>query len=154
MSTYRNLIAMVKFLTLFVLLLFPGWSCSKTESTASAAKSPEIHTTPSTPKSVSVNTVEVKNFPLARKVEFVGSLMADEEVTVSSELDNRIERVAVDLGDRVKKGDLLIKLADEELKLKVDEANHYLTEAMAKLGIDEKKPVVSNPAQTTIGKKA
>ncbi len=154
MSIFRNLIAVVKYLTLIVLLICFGWSCSKTEGNSSTAKKPEIQTIPSTPKSVLVNTVEVKNFPLHRKVELVGSLMADEEVTVSSELDNRIERVAVDLGDRVKKGDLLIKLADEELRLKVDEANHFLTEAMAKLGIDEKKPVVNNPAQTTIGKKA
>lgn len=135
-----------------VLMSFLVWGCSRSENTASAAKA--TATSPPAPKSIPVDVARIKAYSLERKVEFVGSLMADEEVTVSSELDDTVERVAVDLGDRVKKGELMVKLADEELKLKVEEASFYLKEVMAKLGIEEKTQMVSDPAQTTIGKKA
>lgn len=140
------------FTLVFLLPAFLVWGCSKSENTASAAK--EASNNPSSTQSITVDVAPVKGHSLERKVEFVGSLMADEEVTVSSEMDNIIERIAVDLGDRVKKGDLLVRLADEELKLKAEEAHFYLKEVMAKLGIDEKIREVSDPAQTTVGKKA
>ena len=57
------------------------------------------------PAAVRVARVEMKQ--VRREVESVGSLFPYEEVTVSSEVEGKVEEVMVDIGDRVRQGQVL-----------------------------------------------
>ncbi len=72
-----------------------------------------------------------------RLVELTGTLAGLEEVTVSAEVDGRVERVAADLGDAVAAGALLVQLADAEPRLRAAQAEAEYLQALAKLGIDD-----------------
>src|SRR5689334_12025020 len=63
-----------------------------------------------------VRAVPVKVDELHRNVESVGSLFALEEVTVSSEVDGRVDEVLVDTGDHVERGQALVNVSTTELK--------------------------------------
>src|SRR5512134_587232 len=49
-------------------------------------------------------------------VNAAGEISPAEQVSVRPEINGRIELLPVDLGDRIKKGDLLFKLDDKELQ--------------------------------------
>lgn len=56
---------------------------------------------------------------IVAEVMGTGTLEARVKATVSSKISGRIEEVSVDQGDRVKKGQLLVRLDDEELRQQV-----------------------------------
>jgi RND family efflux transporter MFP subunit len=85
------------------------------------------------PVSVRVSTVEARE--IRRNVEAVGSLFAYEEVTVSSEVEGRSEEVLVDVGDRVAKGQPLVRVLSTELELSLEQQQAALDMARAKLGL-------------------
>src|SRR5439155_21507985 len=49
-----------------------------------------------------------------RAVDVVGTLAAVDQVTVSSEADGRVSAILADLGDRVKSGQVLVRLDREK----------------------------------------
>jgi multidrug efflux pump subunit AcrA (membrane-fusion protein) len=60
------------------------------------------------PLAIAVATVE--SHDLRRSIDVTGTLAADEEVTVSAEVEGRVLRIAADLGDRVTAGQALVVL--------------------------------------------
>ncbi|MEN3333492.1 MAG: hypothetical protein V7641_2857 [Blastocatellia bacterium] len=74
---------------------------------------------------------------IRRNIESVGSLFAYEEVTVSSEVEGRVERVLVDVGDRVAAGQPIVKVAPAELELSLAQQRAALRQARARLGIND-----------------
>jgi len=70
----------------------------------------------STLKTVEVGTVVIQPRELENKILSTGSLMANEEVELRSEVSGRIVAINFDEGSRVKKGDLLLKIDDRELQ--------------------------------------
>ena len=64
-----------------------------------------------------------------RTVEMVGTLTGWEEVTVSNEAPGTIEKILVDLGDKVKKGQRLILFDQREAKLAIAQADANLQAA-------------------------
>lgn len=83
--------------------------------------------------SVSVGAAERAAIP--RKVEFVGSLAGIEQVTLSSEVEGTIEKLYADLGDTVRKGQILLAMAPEEFKFRREQAAAETAQISAKLGI-------------------
>lgn len=75
--------------------------------------------------------------PVRRQIESVGSLFAYEEVTVSSEVEGKVERVLVDIGDRVSQGQPIVKVAPAELELTLEQQRAALRQARARLGIQD-----------------
>jgi membrane fusion protein (multidrug efflux system) len=72
------------------------------------------------PAAVEVVTVEPRG---VRDVhEFAGALMADESVVVKAETSGIVSEVAFSEGEKVKKGDLLFRLRDEEQRARLQEA--------------------------------
>src|ERR1041385_5143274 len=59
-------------------------------------------------------TVELRDINFA--VNAAGEISPSEQVSVRPEINGKIELLPVDIGDRVKKGDLLFKLDDKELQ--------------------------------------
>lgn len=66
-------------------------------------------------------------------LEAVGSFLPEDEVTVGAEQDGVIKRLLVDEGYPVKKGDLLLEIDDERLRLEVEESTAGLKEAQSRL---------------------
>lgn len=120
----------LKLLTVSILLcLIPGFtSCSKTDGKqvdASAART------------VSVRALPVEQKQIRRNVEAVGSLFPLEEVTVSSEVEGRVEQVLVDVGDHVTAGQTIVKVVPTELQLTLDQQRASLQQARARLGLPD-----------------
>ncbi|MEO8360279.1 MAG: hypothetical protein ABI672_09640, partial [Vicinamibacteria bacterium] len=62
------------------------------------------------PAAVKARIVKVEKRELRRDISSVGSLFAFDEVAVSSEIEGRVDRVLVDLGDRVSAGQALVQV--------------------------------------------
>jgi len=78
---------------------------------------------------VAISTKPVEIREVKRTVEMVGTLGGWEEVTVSNEMAGTIEKILVDLGDKVKRGQLLIRFAQREAKLALAQAEANLEAA-------------------------
>jgi RND family efflux transporter MFP subunit len=101
-----------------------------------------------------VRAVPVKVDELHRNVESVGSLFALEEVTVSSEVDGRVDEVLVDTGDHVERGQPLVNVSTTELKLALDQQRALYQQARARLGITGESDDLKNVIDAAEVKKA
>jgi membrane fusion protein (multidrug efflux system) len=66
-------------------------------------------------------------------LEAVGSFFPEDEVTVGAEENGVIKKLHVDEGYKVKKGDLLLEIDDEKLRMEVEESRAMLKEARTRL---------------------
>lgn len=62
----------------------------------------------------------------------VGSLAANQSVTLSSKLAGRVREVSIDEGARVAAGEVLVRLDDDHLRARLDQARAGLAEAEAR----------------------
>src|SRR5881409_3165070 len=69
---------------------------------------------PAAPVRPTTATVELRDISFA--VNAAGEISPAEQVSVRPEINGMIDKLPVDIGDRVKKGDLLFKLDDKELQ--------------------------------------
>ncbi|HEY2989848.1 MAG TPA: efflux RND transporter periplasmic adaptor subunit [Candidatus Binatia bacterium] len=120
----------VLFLAAAVLIL-PLYACNPSSS-ASKENKPQKAEAP-----LPVTVAPVRAQKVARTVEFVGTLYANEEVTVSSEVDGRIASLVADLGDRVARGQTLAKIDDAEFRFAIQQMEGNLKENLAKLGLEK-----------------
>ncbi|MGA9772518.1 MAG: efflux RND transporter periplasmic adaptor subunit [Blastocatellia bacterium] len=88
-------------------------------------------------KPVSVRVVMVEQKQVRRNIESVGSLFPYEEVTVSAEVEGKVEQVMADVGDRISKGQPLVKVSPAELQLTFEQQRATLQQARARLGLAE-----------------
>ncbi len=89
---------------------------------------------PMMPAKVEVAVVDRRT--MQETVEYAGSVEALESVTIVPKVTGIIERIEVDLGDRVEKGDPLVTIDDREFvqRLKQAKANLQLAEAQLERG--------------------
>src|SRR5215467_11239062 len=71
---------------------------------------------------VPVKIAPVAQRKIARTVEFSGSLASPEDSTIAAEVEGKIVGLRFDLGDRVRRGDVLARINPEEYKLRMDQA--------------------------------
>jgi multidrug efflux pump subunit AcrA (membrane-fusion protein) len=88
-------------------------------------------------KPVKAKVVPVAERQLQRTVEAVGTLFPMDEVTVGSEVDGRVARVFVDVGDKVALGRALVEIAPAELSLTAEQQAAALDQAQAQLGLPD-----------------
>ena len=84
------------------------------------------------PKPVAVAIVQKASVP--RAVDVVGTLAAVDQVTVSSEADGKVQQIHADLGDKVRAGQVLIKLDDEKQRYAYEQQQATLARALAQYG--------------------
>jgi multidrug efflux pump subunit AcrA (membrane-fusion protein) len=84
-----------------------------------------------------VKTELVRQDSARRSVEVIGTLAAEDEVTVSSQVEGVVSRIAADLGDRVSVGQALVELDREKLQYNFDQQKAALARALAKYGASE-----------------
>jgi RND family efflux transporter MFP subunit len=73
--------------------------------------------------------------PMERIVSATGSLLAQEQATLSIKVPGRLHTIAVDLGSVVKKGDRLAQVDPQDYELRVRQATAALAQARASLGL-------------------
>jgi multidrug efflux pump subunit AcrA (membrane-fusion protein) len=81
-----------------------------------------------------VETERVLRETMRRDVEVVGTLAAQDEVTISAQAEGLVLRVLADLGDIVKADQPLIELDPEKLRYNLDQQKAALTRALTKYG--------------------
>lgn len=93
---------------------------------------------------VAVREHEVSQGPIVAEVMGTGTLEARVKTTVSPKIGGRINRIGVDLGDRVRAGQELIRLDDADLQQQVEiaQATHAAAEAaVRRLQADQQSAV-------------
>ncbi len=141
-----------RFVLLFFIvasLVLAGSSCARDTS----GKSPNGKPGAARPIA-KVKAIRVEQRERRRVVEAVGSLYAHDEVTVSSEVEGRVEEVMADVGDRVSKGQTLARVSPVEFQLAVEQQQAALRQARARLGLGEGESDLKDARQAAEVKKA
>jgi multidrug efflux pump subunit AcrA (membrane-fusion protein) len=76
----------------------------------------------------------VQRDPVRRAVDVVGTLTAVDQVTVSSEADGTVRGILADLGDRVKTGQVLVRLDNERQQYAFQQQQAALARTLAQYG--------------------
>jgi membrane fusion protein, multidrug efflux system len=108
----------------------------------------------SSTRPVKVRVVSVSSRSVQRRVEAVGSLFPFEEVTVGSEVEGRVDEVYVDVGDRVARGRLLVKIVPVELGLALEQEQAALQQIQARLTPPGGSPELKDPREASEVRKA
>jgi membrane fusion protein, multidrug efflux system len=103
-------------------------ACSKSES--AQAKGREA-------PAKAVTSAAVRQEDMRRSVEVVGTLAAEDQVTVASQAEGAVSKVLVDLGDHVKAGQPIIELDREKLEYNLQNQKAALARALAKYGAND-----------------
>ena len=92
---------------------------------------------------------------IARTVTATGTLAADDQVVLGTKVAGRLAEITVDLGTRVKKGQVIGRLDQSDFKFRVEQAEASLQQARVRLGLS---PTGSDervdPEQTAIVRQA
>ena len=82
--------------------------------------------------------VEVVRLDAVRRaVDVVGTLVAVDQVTISSEADGKVSRILADLGDRVTAGQVLIQLDREKQQYTYEQQQAALARTLAQYGASD-----------------
>lgn len=82
-----------------------------------------------------VQVVTAEEGQLARKVEVSGTLAADEQAQLGFKVPGRLERMLVDIGTPVRRGQVVARLVPTDFELKVRQAETALQQARSQLGL-------------------
>ena len=86
-----------------------------------------------------VTTAAAIKRELPRFFEATGSLAGDQQTDVAPQTSGKVVAIGVDIGSYVKRGQMLIKLDESELKLRVDQAAAQVEQAKAAVRQAEEK---------------
>jgi multidrug efflux pump subunit AcrA (membrane-fusion protein) len=108
-----------------LILSLGALGCSKSETAQARSRD-------AAPKAVTISPVHKDS--VRRSVDVVGTLAAVDQVTISSEADGRVREVLADLGDRVKAGQVLIRLDNEKQQYTLEQQQAAFARALAQYG--------------------
>ena len=101
-------------------------------------------------QTIAVTVAPVEARDVERRVEVVGSLEPDEEVTVYAQVSGYVEKILADLGDRVNAGQPLIQLDQGDFRLQVQRTEAILRQTQAKLGAVDGKETLPDDQQSPV----
>jgi RND family efflux transporter MFP subunit len=91
------------------------------------------------PVAIEVTTAAAIKRELPRFFEATGSLAGDQQTDVAPQTSGKVIAVGVDIGTPVRRGQMLVRLDDAELKLRVDQAVTQVSQAKAAVRQAEEK---------------
>jgi RND family efflux transporter MFP subunit len=97
---------------------------------------------------IEVETGPVGSREIQRVVDSVGTLFPYEEVVVSAEIEGRVDEVRHDLGDAVRKGDVLVRISDEEQRYILAQNEAQLRQSLERLGLQRETDRVADLDET------
>jgi len=98
---------------------------------------------PALEKAILVDVVPVRQGKIAKEIKFTGSIEANTEVKVFPKITATIEAMKVDLGDPIKKGDVIALLESDELRAQLAQTRAALEVMQANWGQERR----SSPRQ-------
>ncbi len=137
---------------LYTLLILAAMLTACSGSKSANAKAD--HKNDETAIAVEVATAPVLERSTRRGIEVVGSLEAEDEVTVSSQASGNLEEIGVDVGTPVRRGQAIGRIDERELRLKVEQAEAALRQAEARLGVVPGQRIDPQKQQDVIQAKA
>jgi len=93
----------------------------------------------STPKTIEVTTAAAISRELPSFFEATGSLAGDEQTDVAPQTAGKVVEVGVDIGSAVRRGQMIVRLDDSELKLHVTQSQAQVEQAKAAVRQAEEK---------------
>jgi multidrug efflux pump subunit AcrA (membrane-fusion protein) len=99
----------------------------------------KTESTPAAPSAVEVTTAAAIKRELPRFFEATGSLAGDQQTDVAPQTAGKVVAVGVEIGSPVRRGQMLVRLDDAELKLRVDQAQTQVEQAKAAVRQAEEK---------------
>lgn len=112
-----------------VLALVSSAACSRAQTAGQAGGAEE--------KAQAVQVEPVRQESIRRAIEVVGTLAAEDEVTLSAQAEGQVSRIVADLGDRVTAGQTLVELDREKPQYSVDQQTAAFARALAKYGASD-----------------
>ncbi len=82
-----------------------------------------------------VKTVRVTQIPMEQSVTVTGALAAYDQATLSAKVPGRLGVIAVDLGSKVRQGEMVAQLEPQDYQLRLQQAEAALAQARARLGL-------------------
>ena len=82
-----------------------------------------------------VQAAPAESRPMERAVSVIGALAAIDQATLSVKVSGRLQSLSVDLGTRVKRGELVAQIESVDYELKLRSAEALLAQARARLGL-------------------
>jgi RND family efflux transporter MFP subunit len=102
-----------------------------------------------------VKVVKAAQAKAARVVSASGTLAADDQVVLGTKVTGRVSEISVDLGSRVRKGQIIARIDPSEYRLRVDQAQAALQQARVRLGLPaEGTSDKMDPEQTSLVRQA
>lgn len=123
-KTLKNIIGIVIILVVLFLVAWPKLNLSNSADTASEQAPAGV--SPAGGSTVPVNAMVVKTRRLENKIRITGSVLANESIQLRSEMAGRVSKIYFKEGDRIKKGALLVRINDEELRAQLDRLKYTL----------------------------
>src|SRR5687767_5850338 len=84
---------------------------------------------------IPVRVAKASSREIRRVVQSVGTLFPFDETIVSAEIEGRVTELTADLGDSVAKGQVLVRLSDEEQRYLLAQTEAQLRMAMERVGL-------------------
>ena len=103
---------------------------------------------------VRIQSVTAREETFPRRVEAVGSLLAVDESTVSSQVEGPVTQIAVDVGDVVKEGQVMVSIDPTELQYAVETQRAAVRQVRAQLGIGPDDPPPNDPSKVALVQRA
>ena len=129
----------LKLAALALVLIIAGVFVSSCGGSKANVRKDETTSETSANAPVEVTTAAAVKRDLPRFFEATGSLAGDEQTDVAPQTAGKVVAVGVDIGSFVKRGQILVKLDDAELKLHVDQAVAQVEQAKANVRQAEEK---------------
>jgi RND family efflux transporter MFP subunit len=128
---------------LLLFLLLPLLSCSREQAAKGAP-------TVAKEQSLAITVAPVEAREVQRRIDVVGTLEADEEVMVYGQVSGSVDRILVDLGDRVKAGQPLLQLDQADLQLQASKAEAILRQTRTRLGALDGRDILPDDQQPVV----
>lgn len=119
--------------TLAAGFLFLGQPHNAEGPPQTGAAAPAADGVPRPAKPIAVRTETVAPRTLLRRLAVTGSLRSDEEVEVGSRMEGRVRAVLVREGERVARGQVLLRLDEQEVRAQLARSRALLDAAQARL---------------------
>jgi RND family efflux transporter MFP subunit len=126
-----------------VALVLAGVGCQRGEQAARASPRDKGK------EPLPVHVVAAVSEQLPRTVTVTGTLAADEEVPAGFKVPGRVSEIAVDLGNPVRKGQVLGRLDPADFRIRVEQAEAALRQVRASLGLPSEGSEVSVDLEKT-----
>jgi RND family efflux transporter MFP subunit len=134
MLSQRNL-KLIALLLLLVVAAVGLAACGRSNANGKTESTPAT----ATPAAVEVTTAAAIKRELPRFFEATGSLAGDQQTDVAPQTAGKVVAVGVEIGSPVRRGQMLVRLDDAELKLRVDQAQTQVEQAKAAVRQAEEK---------------